>query len=96
MRRELFKYYYAEQLHEKYGLYQKADAAEFMQSFLELAHFVLNQKPGKKTVDCACDPPCYVHKYLRLNLVKKMQCKCSDKIVEEPYDNNYFAHFINA
>lgn len=95
MRRELFKYYYAEQLHEKYGLYQKADAAEFMQSFLELAHHVMNEKKVKK-VDDVCEPTCYVHRHLRLNLVKKMSCRCSDKVIEEPFDFNYFAHFINA
>ena len=62
LRRELFKYYYCEQLIEKFGLYAKADAAEFMQSFLELMHFCLNQSKSKKNVDDACDPKCYIHK----------------------------------
>ena len=30
LRRELFKFYYATQNPEKYDLYKKADAAEFM------------------------------------------------------------------
>ena len=62
LRREFFKYYYCEQQIEKFGLYAKADAAEFMQSFLELMHFCLNKNKKKVKVDDPCEPLCYIHK----------------------------------
>jgi len=80
-------------MNEKFGLYQKADAAEFLQSFLELAHFVFSDA---KTVDDCCDPPSLVHDNFRLNLVKRMTCKCDDTSVDQRYDVNYFNHYITA
>jgi hypothetical protein len=42
LRRELFKYFYSKQNPEKFDLYKKGDAAEFLQKTLELIHFSLN------------------------------------------------------
>lgn len=47
-------------------------------------------------MDERCDPTCYVHQNFGLNLVKRMSCKCSDKVIEQPFDSNYFNHFITA
>ena len=44
LRRELFKFYYATQIEEKFGLFKKADASEFLQAALDLAHFCLSKK----------------------------------------------------
>lgn len=68
LRRELFKHYYCEQQIEKFGLYAKADAAEFMQSFLELMHHCLNKSKSKKKVDDPCDPICYIHRTFQICL----------------------------
>ena len=40
--REIFKFYYATCNPEKFDLFQKADAYEFLQAVLELLHFCLN------------------------------------------------------
>ena len=42
LRREIFKFFYAKQNPEKFDLYKKADASEFLQTSLELIHFCLN------------------------------------------------------
>ena len=40
IRIELFKHFYMSD--KQYNLYEKGDASEFLQSFLELIHFGLN------------------------------------------------------
>ena len=47
LRRELFKIFYAKSNPEKFDLYKKGDAAEFLQKILELIHFCLNENKQK-------------------------------------------------
>ena len=54
LRRELFKLYYATQNPEKFDLYKKADASEFLQSLLEMLHFCLNRNQTKENIDSFC------------------------------------------
>ena len=64
LRREMFKFFYARQNPEKFDLYKKADASEFLQSALELIHFCLNENKDKTDVDSVCgtkDKKCLVH-----------------------------------
>lgn len=64
LRREMFKFFYAKQNPEKFDLYKKADASEFLQSSLELIHFCLNLNKEKIDVDSACCPKmpkCLIH-----------------------------------
>mmetsp|Transcript_2345 Transcript_2345/g.3528 ORF Transcript_2345/g.3528 Transcript_2345/m.3528 type:complete len:83 (-) Transcript_2345:187-435(-) len=53
LRRELYKYYYGHSI-EKFDLFSKADASEFLTSALELFHFCLNQNENKVSVDDKC------------------------------------------
>lgn len=97
LRRELFKYYYSQQQIEKFGLYAKADAAEFMQSFLELLHHCLNKSKQKKKVDDRCEPLCYVHSCLHIQIEEVYCCVCDPAYKKsQPGDNNLFQHIISA
>lgn len=68
LRREMFKFFYAKQNPEKFDLYKKADASEFLQSSLELIHFCLNLNKEKTDTDSACKPKCLIHQRLLLNI----------------------------
>ena len=80
LRRELFKLYCCEQVIEKCGLYGKADAAEFMQSFLELMHHCLNRSKKKQKVDDPCDPICYVHELFHIRVKEVSSCVCNAEL----------------
>ena len=78
-------------------MYDKADAAEFIQSFLELMHHCLNKSKTKKKVDDPCDPICYIHSCFHIRQLEVSSCKCdSEHQVHLKGDRNLFRHFINA
>ena len=52
IRIEVFKYFY--QSDQQYNLFEKGDASEFLQSFLELVHFGLSKNPAKSNIDDTC------------------------------------------
>jgi hypothetical protein len=88
LRKELFKFYYATQNPEKFDLYQKADAAEFLQAVLELVHFCLNPNNAKKDIDDYCGviedygpPPkvkprsqCIIHSKVNMTVIQQKWC----------------------
>ena len=43
-----------------------------------------------------CEPPCYVHQYLRLKLTNRKTCKCQREVIDQELDRHYFTHLINA
>ena len=47
LRREVFKMFYSQQNEEKFDLFKKADACEFLQCLLEIIHFNLNDDDSK-------------------------------------------------
>ena len=102
LRRELFKFYYATQNPEKFDLYKKADASEFLQNMLELVHFSLNLNPEKKDSDSLCGsqssgPPCLIHEKVFLNVYSESSCRCTPgKVRKQPFHQNNFYHLINA
>ena len=53
--------YYSQQIEEKFDLFKKADACEFLQCLLEIIHFNLNDDDSKKDADSLCNPKCYIH-----------------------------------
>jgi len=90
LRRELFKFYYATSDPEKFDLYKKADASEFLRCLLELLHFCLNKNSLKKDVDDRCGLPvegstseiqensmCTIHNKMHMRIIEKKSCKCN-------------------
>ena len=78
-------------------MYGKADAAEFMQSFLELMHHCLNKSKKKQKVDDPCEPLCYIHKTFHINVKEVSSCGCNpDAQKIHDGDRNLFEHVINA
>ncbi len=81
LRRELFKFFYATQNPEKFDLFKKADASEFLQSILELVHFSLNQNPEKTDADRLCGTGkcehCRLHARMLLSVHSGSSCRCN-------------------
>lgn len=101
LRRELFKFFYATQNPEKFDLFKKADASEFLQSILELVHFSLNQNPEKKDSDSLCGTGkgdhCIIHDRMLLSVYSESSCRCNpSKVRKQAFHQNNFLHLINA
>ena len=97
LRREMFKKFYAKS-EEKFGLYEKADASEFLQTLLEMIHYCLNDsKEEKKDEDTTCKGKCNIHKMLQLNLRQTVSCKCApEKERNQDFHGNYFQIVLNS
>ena len=91
LRRELFKKFYAKS-EEEFGLYDKADASEFFQKFLEMLHYCLNDSEEEKMdEDTSCEGKCYVHRTIQLKLKQTVSCKCAPDLVKnQQFHGNYF------
>ena len=105
-RRELFKFFYAQQNPELFDLYKKGDAAEFLQKTLELIHFSLNPNKLKKDEDTECGiaqkngpnvNQCLIHEKMQMNLFSTATCECNPKKPRvQNFHQNNFVHYIYA
>ena len=86
-------------------MFEKADAAEFFQSILELLHFCLNQKADKKTIEDSCDTSkggsraktCDLHRCVHLPLYTLSSGQGNQgKPVRQDFDRNNFMYIVNA